>query len=283
MTRTPPDRPRRTRPLRAPRLLALAALVVVTALLTACSDAHTADEKEQAEAGTDPRVITVFQPPELLAAVQALAVEFGKDHPDVAFVYETDTSQALRKKVDEGARPSVWIDLAQLLDGFASDVRSQGPPFDFGNNVLQFVVKDGNPKRIHSLAVFGPDGGPYPGARTGMCKVDTLCGSSSLKFLVQQKIDATPTTRAPDGDVLVSSIVAGSLDAALVYRTSAAPLGPQLVVEPLDDPSTGLLDYHMLRMTTSLTASDFQTWLATDAAKAVLLNQGLHPLMTKGS
>jgi len=266
-------------------VLHLVALVAVAALLAACSDAHTATEKQQAEGGTDPRVITVFQPPELLAAMKALAQAFGHDHPDVAFVYATGNSNEQRKKVDDGATPSVWVDTAASIDGFATDSRSQGPAFDLGNDVLQFVFKDGNPLHIHDLGVFGPNGGPYPGARTGLCKSDTRCGVSSGKLLVQHRIDATPTLRAPDGDQLVSSIVGGTLDAALVYRTSSAPLGSQLDLEPLDPPTTGVVDYHLLRMTTSDTAAEFEDWLTTDAAKAVLTTQGLLPMIvtTPGS
>ncbi len=281
MTHTLSDRPRRTRPARAPRVLVT--LVVLTGLLAGCSDAHTAAEKDQAEAATDPRVVTVFQPPELLAAMKALALAFGQDHPDVAFVHESDNSNALARRVDRGAVPSIWIDLARIVDTYAGDARTQGPPIDVGNNVLQFVVRKANPKGIHSITVFGPDGGPYPGALTGLCQRDTQCGSVAGKYLVNQKVDATPSTRAADGDALARSIVAGTLDAALVYRTSSAPLGAQLDVEPLDPPSSGLIDYHMLRFTTSTTAAEFETWLNTDAAKAILLTQGLLPMIDSGS
>ena len=41
----------------------LATLVVAALLAASCSDAHTLEEKERAEGATDPRVVTVFQPP----------------------------------------------------------------------------------------------------------------------------------------------------------------------------------------------------------------------------
>jgi molybdate transport system substrate-binding protein len=260
-------------------VLPLVALVTVTLLLAACSDAHSSAAKDQAEEPTDPRVVTVFQPPELLPAMKALATAFGHDHPEVAFVYSTGTPTSQRQKVDGGALPGIWIDLAPIIDAYATDARSQGPPFDLGTNVLQFVVKDGNPLRIHSLGVFGPNGGPYPGARTGLCKPDIRCGAAAAKVLVQQRIDATPTTRSTDGDELANAIIGGTLDTALVYRTSTAPLGAQLDVEPLDPPSAGVIEYHMLRMNSSATAAEFETWLGTDAAKAVLTTQGLLPMI----
>jgi molybdate transport system substrate-binding protein len=283
MTQPMPDRPRRTRPVRTPRARHLVALAVVAVLLASCSDAHSSAAKDQAEGGTDPRVVTVFQPPELLPAVKALAIEFGRDHPEVAFVYSTGTASAQRQKVDGGALPSIWIDLAATIDTYATDSRTQAPPFDLGTNVLQFVVKDGNPLRIHSLGVFGPNSGPYPGARTGLCKPDIRCGAAASKYLTQQGVDATPTMRSTDGDELANAIVGGTLDAALVYRTSSAPLGAQLDVEPLDPPSAGVIDYHLLRMTSSATAAEFETWLSTDAAKAVLTAQGLLPVIAGAS
>jgi ABC-type molybdate transport system substrate-binding protein len=259
-------------------VLALVVLVVAAALLaSSCSDAHTSDEKLKAEAGTDPRVITVFQPPELIPAMKALATAFGRDHPDVAFTYDDLSSSSQRKRVDDGATPSIWIDVAQTIDPYAKDSRSQGDPLALGSNVLQFIVQPGNPKRITTLPVFGPDGGPVPGARTGLCKADTRCGSSSGKLLVQQKIDATPTMRTPDSDALAAAVVADTLDTGLVWRTSSAPLGAKLTLVPLDNPATGLVDYHMLRFTVSTTAAEFETFLGTDEAKSILLTQGLLP------
>ena len=79
MTHHLSDRPRRTRHLRSPRVAArprrrivlLATLVVAALLAASCSDAHTLEEKERAEGATDPRVVTVFQPPELIPALKA--------------------------------------------------------------------------------------------------------------------------------------------------------------------------------------------------------------------
>ncbi len=280
------DRPRRTRQRRTSRVAAppgrrslriLLALAVATALLaSSCSDAHTGAEKERAEGGTDPRVITVFQPPELVPAMKALAAAFNRDHPDVAFTYDDQTRSSQAKRIDDGAKPSLWIDVATSIDPYATDPRSQAQPFPLGTNVLQFVVQAGNPKGITQLTVFGPDGGPYPTARTGLCKSDTLCGSTSIKLLAQQNIDATPQLHT-DSDALAAAIVADTLDTGLVYRTSAAPLGPKLTVVPLENPATGLLDYHMLRFTSSTSAAEFETFLGTDEARAILLAQGLLP------
>lgn len=260
-------------------MLALVAIGVVAALLaSSCSDAHTLDEKERAEAGTDPRVITVFQPAELVPALKALAAAFERSHPDVSFTYDDLPSASQPKRIDTGATPSIWIDVAQTIDPYAKNPHAQGPPLVLGSNVMQFVVQAGNPKGIDALTVFGPKGGPFPTARTGLCKADTRCGATAGKLLALQKIDATPTLRALDSDSLAAALAANTVDAALVYRTSAAPLGDKLTVVPLEDPATGLLDYHMLRFTDSTSAAEFEAFLGTDEAKAVLASQGLLPI-----
>jgi molybdate transport system substrate-binding protein len=251
--------------------------VLLAASLASCSDAHTEQEKERAESGTDPRVITVYQPPELVPAMKALAVEFGRDHPEVAFTYDTQTPSAQRKQIDAGAKPSLWIDLAETIDPYASDPRAQAPPFDLGSNVFQFVVRAGNPKGITDLEVFSQNGGPYPGARTGLCDEGVRCGAAGGRLLGRQDVEPAPTKRYPDGDQLVADLAADQLDAGLVYRTSSAPLGPQLTVVPLPAPNDGLSQYHMLRFTTSSTAAEFEEFLSTPAARDILTAQGLLP------
>ena len=199
MTHTMSDRPRRTRPARAPRALLLVALVVADrgARLVqrrphdrgegACGGRHrpTGASRCSSLPSWSPRS-------------RRWPWRSGGTTPTSRSCSRRRPQQALRKRIDGGAQP-------EHLDrpGPASSTPSRAtrgrraPAFDVGNNVLQFVVRNGNPKRIHSLAVFGPDGGPYPGARTGMCKVGTLCGSSSSKFLAQQKIDASPDHPGP--------------------------------------------------------------------------------------
>ncbi|MGZ4693993.1 MAG: molybdate ABC transporter substrate-binding protein, partial [Acidimicrobiales bacterium] len=219
------------------------------------------------------------QPTELLPAMKALAAAFGRSHTDVSFTYDDLPSSSQRKRIDDGATPSIWIDVAQTIDPYADDPHSQGAPFALGSNVLQFVVQAGNPKGIDALTVFGPNGGPFPTARTGLCRTNTRCGATASKLLMLQKIDATPTLRTADSDPLAAAVVANTVDAGLVYRTSAAPLGDKLTVIPLEDPATGLLDYDMLRFTDSTSAAEFERFLGTDEAKAVLTAQGLLPFV----
>lgn len=254
----------------------LATLVVAALLAASCSDAHTLEEKERAEGATDPRVVTVFQPPELIPALKALAEAFSNDHPGVSFAFDDQPSKAQLTRIQQGATPALWIDQANIIDPYDEDPRAQAPLFDLGADVLQFVVQTGNPKHIDTLQVFGPNGGPYPTAHTGLCKNGTRCANASAKLLVANKVDATPTQRL-DTLALAPAVADGTLDAALVYRTSAAPLGPKLTLVPLDPPTIGQVEFHMLRFTYSTSAAQFEAFLSTDAAQAIMLAQGLLP------
>jgi len=253
-------------------------VALLMAVLASCSDAHTSDEKNEAQNGTDPRVVTVFEPTELLVAMKALTEAFSKTRPDTTFVFESDPVVTQRQRIADGARPGLWIDQAQNVDAYAHDPRAQGDPVVVGWDVLQFIVKLGNPKRISKLTVFGVGGGPNPGAKTSVCKLDTRCGAVTNKLLVSKHIDATPTVKSPDGDALVQAVLDTTVDAGLVFRTSAAPFADKLTLVPYDPATTGLVEFHMLRFTNNTTAEDFQTWLTTsDEAKRILLTQGLLP------
>ena len=127
------------------------------------------------------------------------------------------------------------------------------------------------PDRWRDLeTLFGPNGGPYPTAHTGLCKNGTRCANTSAKLLVANKVDATPTQRL-DTLALAPAVADGTFDAALVYRTSAAPLGPKLTLVPLDPPTIGQVEFHMLRFTYSTSAAQFEAFLSTDAAHHGLL------------
>jgi ABC-type glycerol-3-phosphate transport system substrate-binding protein len=132
----------------------LATLVVAALLAASCSDAHTLEEKERAEGATDPRVVTVFQPPELIPALKALAEAFSSTHPDISFAFDDQPSKSQRTRIEQGATPALWIDQADVIDSYAEDRRAQAPLFDLGADVLQFVVRAvGSMRRVNDVPV----------------------------------------------------------------------------------------------------------------------------------
>src|SRR5262249_36573301 len=148
--------PVRSRPARR-RGLVLATLALVLALLAAaCSDAHTQEEKVKAEAATDPRVVTVYEPAALAPALDALTKAYLNEHPGSSFGFVTSSPADQRAKINTGAKPDLWIDPSSNLSKFVEDPRSQGQPTQLGVDLLQFVVRAGNPSGITSLDVFGP-------------------------------------------------------------------------------------------------------------------------------
>lgn len=96
---------------------------------------------------------------------------------------------------------------------------------------MVIAVPSGNPHAIHNLADLAK-----PGLRLGVCDAK----QSALGFLTERLLDRSAllksvservVSRVPTADLLVNQLRAGSLDAAIVYRTNLAAL--KGVIDPV--------------------------------------------------
>lgn len=102
---------------------------------------------------------------------------------------------------------------------------------------IVIAVPQDNPHNIQSLADLAK-----PGLRLGACDVE----QSALGFLTDRLLDraalknpvtANVAARAPTGDLLVSQLRTGSLDAAIVYRANIATLSNSVQAVTIDHPA----------------------------------------------
>lgn len=259
----------------------LALLVAVLVLAGACSDAPTEKEIAMADDGIDPSIVTVFTSEDLLPVVQELGTLFLIDHPGTTFQYTAKGADVLGQRVDEGVRPSVWIDRAEVLQRFTTDGRATGPAQPVGDDAMQFVVYEDYAGPKPTLEDFGDEAAPV---RTGLCELAAPCGRGAQAVLDAEGITPRPDQTLEAGRNVVAKLADGTIDASLIYRTDAARLYTKFDYLSLPDPAVATLTYQSISLRENPVAQEFQSWIATSSdAEDVLVKLGLRVRPGKGS
>ena len=250
----------------------LALLLAVLLLGVACSDAPTEKEIAMADDGVDPSIVSVFTAEELLPAVQELGTLFLIDHPGTTFQYTAKGADVLSERVNEGVRPSVWIDRAEVLAPFATGGGATGPAQPVGDDVMLFVVWEEYTGPRPTLEDFGSGDGP---AKTGLCDAAVPCGRGAAAVLEREGITPEPDAVFEDGRTVVGRMADRTIDTSLIYRSDAARVYTKFEYIPLPDPTVGSATYQSISLREAPVAQEFQSWIATsDDADAVLVKLG---------
>lgn len=255
----------------APRTAALHR--AVAALLGALAlGACTASAQPAGAARTE---LVVSAASSLTDVADALARAFEAADPRVDVTLNLGGSAALREQVLAGAPVDV---LATASAAAMDDVVSAGlvsGTVAFATNGLVLVVPAGNPAAISGLADLAE-----PGPLVGVCAAGVPCGDLALAAADAAGVTIAADTQEPNVRALLAKVVAGELDAGLVYATDAstaadtvevialpaqARLATTYVAAALLDPPAGAL------------ADAFVAFLGSDEARAVLSAAGFGP------
>ncbi|REJ72339.1 MAG: molybdate ABC transporter substrate-binding protein [Planctomycetota bacterium] len=109
------------------------------------------------------------------------------------------------------------------------------PSTDVSQNELVIIVQKGNPLGIAGLRDLAK-----PGLRVGIghekqCAMGWLTQNVLREGGVREEIMPNVTTQLPTGDMLVNNMLAGSLDAAVVYLSNAAGSADELDAVAITD------------------------------------------------
>ncbi len=101
-------------------------------------------------------------------------------------------------------------------------------PVDVSQNELVILVQKGNPHNVKSLKDLGRDGLRVGVGHEKQCAMGWLTQNTLREGGVEQEVMANVKVQSPTGDMLVNQMLAGSLDAAVVYISNAAGAGEKL-------------------------------------------------------
>jgi molybdate transport system substrate-binding protein len=248
--------------------IALAAIVALAGCATTAGSQPDSPAPTDAEAAT----VTVFAAASLTEAFDELAERFEAEHPLVEVVLNPGGSAALAQQIVEGAPADVFASAAEppmqtVIDaGLASDA------VVFATNTLELVVPAGNPG-----GVTGLDDLARPELRVALCDVTVPCGAASEALLARQGVAASADTLESDVKAVLTKVVLGEVDAALVYRTDVIAAGD--AVEGIEVPGAASVvnRYPIGAMADAAdpdVAADFVAFLTGPDGRAVLAAAG---------
>jgi len=248
--------------------IALAAIVALAGCATKAGSQPDAPAPTDAAAAT----VTVFAAASLAEAFDEVAERFEAEHPLVEVVLNSGGSAALAQQIVEGAPADVFASAAEppmqtVIDaGLASDA------VVFATNTLELVVPAGNPG-----GVTGLDDLARPELSVALCDVTVPCGAASEALLARQGVAASADTLESDVKAVLTKVVLGEVDAALVYRTDVIAAGG--AVEGIEVPGAASVvnRYPIAAMTDAAdpdVAAEFVTFVTGPDGRAVLAAAG---------
>ena len=238
---------------------ALAALLLVLGV-AACSGEE------------DDRTLTVLAAASLTETFTELAEAFEDEHPGVEVELVLGSSTTLAEQAADGAPGDVLATADARAMQVAADagVTSQVPE-PFALNALVIVTPPGNP-----ADVVGLDSLELPSVDWATCVSSAPCGALADAVLTARGSTAEPVTEEVDVKAVLARVVAGEVDAGLVYRTDALAAGD--AVETVDAVEAGQRGastvYEIATLGGSALAADFVDLVLGADGQAVLRDAG---------
>lgn len=181
-------------------------------------------------------------------------------------------SSSLRAQLVDGAPADVFIaadeaTMAAAVDGGAID----GSPTLVARNRVALVVPTGNPGAVASVADLARGE-----LLVGLCAPSVPCGAVARAALDGAGVEAAADTEEPDVRSLLAKVVAGELDAAVVYLTDVIGAAGAVEELPFETGPEGVTAYPAARVRDGDTegAAAFIEFLVTDPAQSTLAGFG---------
>ena len=188
-----------------------------------------------------------------------------------------------------GIGPVEWVFagsqslVAQLVDGAPADalITADLTTFDaaraadvtwpdeqsIASNALVLAVAPGNPGNVEELRALED-----AELVIGSCAIEVPCGRLANAATTALGVTTTPDTEETSARALTAKLIAGEIDAALVYRSDARAAGLEVV--PVDGLDTFVNEY---RGSGNARGMEVLRWLGSSAGKRILLDSGLGP------
>lgn len=170
-------------------------------------------------ASDTPVKLNVLMASSFAPVAQRVTDRFEKVHPDTTVELSTGASNALVEQVLAGSPADVVVTADEAT---AKRVVEPGnaPPVAVATNEIALVVPKGNPGKVRSLKDLS-----NPDLAVGLCAAPVPCGKYARDLLQRAGVTVNAVTEEPDVRSLMAKIVAGELDAAVVYRTDVIAAG----------------------------------------------------------
>ncbi len=269
-----------------------ALLLVLSLLLCGCGASKPAETQ-----AAGPVEIIVFGAASMTETLTTLGEQYMTDHPEIAIVFNFDSSGTLKTQIQEGAECDIFISAGQKqmnqLDITANpevnteglDFILKGTRFDILENKVALAVPDGNPKGICSYddLIAGLKDGSV---MLAMGNSDVPVGQYTQKILAYYELTeedlaaAGVITYGSNVKEVTTQVSEATVDAGIIYQTDAYSAG-LTVVDTATAEMCGQVIYPAAVLNISKNpdaAKDFLDYLTSDAGDAVFEAVGFSPM-----
>lgn len=231
--------------------------------------------------------LTVFAGASLTDAFREIGPMFERANPGTRVRFSFAASSLLRTQIEQGAPADVFAsaDQEQMQRlAQAGKVREAAP---FVRNRLVVVVPSANPGRIRRLADLARPGlrlvitaEQVPIGRYTRRALAKMSAPGALGASFQAKVLRSVVSQETNVRGLLTKVLLGEADAAIVYASDAAAAGRKVRVIPIPDRYNQVPVYPVGVVSGTShprQAAAFARFLRSEAARAVLKRHGFQP------
>ena len=149
--------------------------------------------------------VKVFAASSLTASYQEMGSDFGKSHPSIKISFVFGSSSTLATQIQNGASADILVAASPI------DMKkvARGQNYLVNRVVLAFPS-------ISTIARFSD---LNSGVKWIRCANEVPCGAAARKALLAEKIKSAPVSLEPTASTVIAKLLAGEVDAAIVYKT----------------------------------------------------------------
>jgi molybdate transport system substrate-binding protein len=228
-------------PIRLSAGLAAASLALGT-ILGATPAGAAADSRAPSAAPTG--TITVSAAASLTDVFPVIAQAFMKRYPGTTVRFNFGGSSALVEQVNAGAPVDVLATASEPTMWKAVSAGHAGAPLMFAKNTMAIAMPQGNPAHVSSLADLA-----RPGVLVATCAVAVPCGAAARDLLARNGVVVGPVTQELDVRAVLGKVMAGEVDAGIVYTTDVRAVGGRVSSVRIPAAANVVTTYPIARVT----------------------------------
>jgi len=245
---------------------AVATLAAIGLLVSGCQGDDSAPEEER---------LTVLAASSLTEAFTTIGERFEADNPGVDVSISFGSSSTLATQVVDGAAADI---IATASPGSIEPVVDAGmtasDPTVFATNSVAVALPADNPAGIKDLAdLQGSD------VKVAVCVDTAPCGSVAADMFEAADLSVTPVTEEVDVKSVLAKVVAGEVDAGVVYVSDVLAAGDDVIAIEIPHSAVVTTDYLIAPLTTSADstlANEFVAAVTSPDGQQVLTEAGFN-------
>lgn len=208
--------------------------------------------------------VTVFAASSLTETYTQLGARFEKSHPGVKVLFSFQASSTLATQIKAGAPADIFVSAApEDMNGV---VASPNYPINYLiNRVVLAVPLDSKIRKISDL---------NGGAIWIQCAKEVPCGQAATRALASDGITKVARSYEPKASSVLAKLLAGEVDAAIVYRTDVIANAKKIRAIEFSDQNAASTTYQIVQLSKNRWAKTFYSYLNSRLALKYLQNRG---------